>query len=172
MFLPGAQGDINPFKDKQPVHEGGFEEVERLGQTIGQEVIRVSNRIVDFDNSPKIFIKKEFIPLADRKDVDRKSIAFKAEINSILIGEEIAFATFPGEFFVEHGLSFKSRSPIKFTFFVGYTNDALRYFPTIKATTEGGYGAAVRTDVEIGAGERLVNRALINLLIIADKISK
>lgn len=36
---------------------------------------------------------------------------------------------------------------------------------TIKATTEGGYGADSATRVEVGAGERLVNQALINLLL-------
>ncbi len=171
MFLPGAQGDINPFEDKQPIDQGAFEQVERLGTVIGEEVVRVAERITDFDDQPEIFTRKEHIPLADRKDINREKVAFQAEVNSVLVGKEIAIATFPGEFFVEHGLSLKSRSPIKHTFFVGYTNDALAYFPTIQATTEGGYGAAARTQVEVGAGERLVNRALINLLYMAGKIS-
>ncbi len=93
---------------------------------------------------------------------------FDAEINTVLIGDDLAVATFPGEFFVEHGLSLKERSRIENTLFVGYCNRRLRYFPTIKATTEGGYGAAhfgtsSATQVEVGAGERLVNRALVNL---------
>ena len=171
MFLPGAQGDINPFEDKQPIDQGAFEQVKRLGHTIGKEVVRVSNRIIDFDSDSEIFVRKESIPLSKRSDINRENVAFTAEINSVLIGDNIAFATFPGEFFVEHGLSLKSRSPIENTFFVGYTNDALAYFPTIHATTQGGYGAAERTDVEVGAGERLVNRALINLLYMAGKIN-
>lgn len=171
MYLPGAQGDINPFEDKQPVDQGGFEQVERLGTVIGQEVVRVSKRIVDVDSNPELKVRQEHIPLSKREDIWREEVAFQAEINSVMLGQEIAFATFPGEFFVEHGLSLKSRSPIPYTFFVGYTNDALFYFPTIQSTTEGGYGAAARTQVEVGAGERLVNRALINLLYLAGKIS-
>ncbi|MBA7515109.1 hypothetical protein ES705_07147 [subsurface metagenome] len=48
----------------------------------------------------------------------------------------------------------------------------LGYFPTIQAKIEGGYGAASATRVEVSAGERLVNRALINLLYQANKISR
>ena len=88
----------------------------------------------------------------------------------MLIGAEIALATFPGEFFVEHGLWLKKHSKFPHTLFVGYTNDHLRYFPTIKATTEGGYGAATATQVEVGAGERLVSRALVNLYYQAEMI--
>ncbi len=171
MFLPGAQGDINPFKDKQPVDQDAFGEVKRMGSVIGEEVVRVVNRIIDWDSEPEIFVRGETVPLAERKDINRTRVQFQAEISSVLIGDHIALATFPGEFFVEHGLSLKARSPIRNTFFVGYTNDALAYFPTIQATTEGGYGAAARTQVEVGAGERLVNRALINLLYMAGKIS-
>ncbi|MEM8486448.1 MAG: hypothetical protein AAF564_12930 [Bacteroidota bacterium] len=58
----------------------------------------------------------------------------------------------------------KAQSPFDYTFFVGYTNDAMAYFQTIQAATEGGYGAVSATQVEVGAGERLVNRALISLL--------
>ncbi len=170
MFLQGAPGDINPFGDKTPVDEGGFEEVERMGRVIADEVVRVSAGIVPSEIE-SLSLRTEIIPLAHRKDIERKERPFNAEINSVLIGDEIAFATFPGEFFVEHGLAFKKQSPIKNTFFVGYTNDALAYFPTIHATTEGGYGAASATQVEVGAGERLVNRALINLLYLADKIN-
>ncbi|MCH8316730.1 MAG: hypothetical protein IIA64_12225 [Planctomycetes bacterium] len=65
----------------------------------------------------------------------------------------------------------KQRSRFQHTFFVGYCNGALGYFPTIQAATEGGYGAASATRVEVGAGERLVNRALINLYYQADKIN-
>ena len=112
MFLPGAQGDINPFHDKQPIDQGGFEQVERMGTVIGEEVVRVSHRIIDYDQNPKLQVRREAIPLSKREDILREKISFHAEINAVLLGDEIAFATFPGEFFVEHGLSLKS--PFRF----------------------------------------------------------
>jgi len=163
MFLQGACGDINPFWDKTPPAEGAYEQVEKMGKAVGDEVVRVSSRIADFEPDPTISFRTEIIPLASRRDREHKKRNIEAEINTVLIGDDLALATFPGEFFVEHGLSLKNRSKFKNTMFVGYCNDSLAYFPTIKACAEGGYGAASATRVEVGAGENLVNRALINL---------
>ena len=164
MFLQGAPGDINPFWDKTPPNEGGFEEVEKMGRAIADEVVRVLYHIVEYETAPRLSVHSEEIWLASREDVLRTERNIPAEINTVLIGDKLALGAFPGEFFVEHGLSFKCRSPFEYTFFVGYSNDALGYFPTIQSTTEGGYGASSATRVEVGAGEQLVSRALINLL--------
>lgn len=172
MFLQGAAGDINPFWDKTPPDEGAFVQVQKMGYAIADEIKRVSSSIFDFDETTKLSVHTEVIQLASRLDTARTNCNITAEINTVLIGEDIALATFPGEFFVEHGLNLKRNSPFKHTFFVGYCNDALGYFPTIRGSIEGGYGATSATvRVEIGAGERLVNRALINLLYQANKIS-
>ena len=49
-------------------------------------------------------------------------------------------------------------------FFLGYANGYYGYFPTLKAATEGGYGAASSTtSMEVGAGERMVNHALVRV---------
>lgn len=163
MFLQGASGDINPFWDKTPPEEGGFEQVERMGRAIADEVVRVSRHIVEFSGQPRISAMTETVPLRPRQVDAADAKDLQAEVNTILIGDQIAIAAFPGEFFVEHGLRLKSESVIPHTFFVGYANDQLAYFPTIRAVTEGGYGADVGVYVEAGAGETLVNRALINL---------
>lgn len=163
MFLQGAAGDINPFWDKTPPAEGAFEQMEIMGKTIAAEVLRVSGEMRVFLSAPKISVRTEVILLASRRDKERERKDIEAEITTVLIGGDLALAAFPGEFFVEHGLSLKRRSPFRHTLFIGYCNDQLAYFPTIKACTEGGYGAASATRVEVGAGERLVNRALVNL---------
>ena len=170
MFLQGAAGDINPFWDKTPPSEGAFEQMERMGQAVGREAIRVSKAIDEFVSDPGISVRTQIVPLASRRDRGRNGPSIAAEINTVLIGREIALATFPGEFFVEHGLWLKQHSKFPHTLFVGYTNDQLGYFPTIKATTEGGYGAATATRVEVGAGERLVRQAIVNLYYQADMI--
>ena len=171
MYLPGASGDINPFWDKTPPDEGAFDQIERMGKALADEVVNVSEHIVDYDEKPVISFKREISQFATRRDTARLDKSIQAEINMLLIGNNLALAMFPGEFFVEHGLSLKERSPFKYTFFVGYCNDQLAYFPTISSTLTGGYGAASATQVEIGAGEYLVNRALINLMYQGNKIS-
>jgi hypothetical protein len=45
------------------------------------------------------------------------------------------------------------------------------YFPTIEAVSEGGYGAdAAVAPVEIGAGEQMMNRALINIYALLGRL--
>ena len=175
MFLQGAAGDINPFWDKTPPDEGAFEQTETMGSALATEALRVYREITGLRSDRRLSFRGEIIPLAHRDDVERKDRIFDAEINTVLLGDDLALATFPGEFFVEHGLALKTRSRIRNTLFVGYCNRRLRYFPTITAATEGGYGAAhygssSATQVEVGAGERLVNRALVNLYDQADMI--
>lgn len=184
MYLPGAAGDINPYWDKTPPQDGAFEQMARMGETIACEAERVRREISQWNDHAPLNLERQAYAMQLRwnfADPQAKKSAdpdfarimqyyldgFQreqhAEVNTVLIGDEIALATFPGEFFVEHGLRLKRESMIKHTFFVGYTNGALGYFPTIRAAAEGGYGATSATVVSVGAGERLVNEALIRL---------
>ena len=176
MFLQGAAGDINPFWDKTPLSDGAYERMQEMGTAIGIEVLRVRPTL-QFTDVESISLGSEEIELRPRWDltdatiragirrdyVDRFERERNAEVKTLLIGDHLALAAFPGEFFVEHGLRLKQESVIRDTLFVGYSNGHLGYFPTIKAAAEGGYGADSSTIVNVGAGEELVNRALINL---------
>ena len=102
---------------------------------------------------------------------DRYRAERRTEVSAVLLGESVGLATFPGEFFVEHGLRLKEQSHLPHTFFVGYTNGELGYFPTIRAAGQGGYGATEGTVVAVGAGERLVDGALIALLELSRRLS-
>jgi neutral ceramidase len=57
----------------------------------------------------------------------------------------------------------KERSRVK-TIVQGYCNGHHMYFPTIEAAFEGGYGADDTVSwVPLGAGEEMMDRALINI---------
>jgi len=184
MFVQGAAGDINPFWDKTAPDDGAFEQVEKMGDAVARETERVRSDVQEWNGDTPLNVSKQKFDLELRWKLDdpnaKKSEdpdfarilqyylnGFEkekhAEVNTILIGSQIALATFPGEFFVEHGLRLKSSSVIPNTFFVGYTNGAVAYFPTIKAAAQGGYGATSATVVKVGTGEMLVSRALIRL---------
>ena len=151
------------WRDKTPLEEGAFDEAQRMGRILADEVIRVSKAFTSFEDSLALTFHSERLSFAPRRRGRESDRTVEAEINTLTIGDTIALATFPGEFFVEHGLLLKERSRFANTFFVGYCNGALGYFPTISAAMEGGYGADVGGRVETGAGEHLVNRALINM---------
>src|SRR5207245_1967262 len=75
--------------------------------------------------------------------------------------------------FVEFGIAFRERAPVPNAFFVGYANGYYGYFPTLRAAVEGGYGAnSLTTRAEVGAGEAMVDHALVKLYQILGKLKK
>jgi hypothetical protein len=97
-----------------------------------------------------------------------------AEVQVIRIND-IALVAVPGEAFVEMALTVKSQSPIRDTFFVGYSNGAIGYIPTREAYPLGGYevlhahrGYGLPSALQPGSAERLVEVALELLHQVAD----
>ena len=67
--------------------------------------------------------------------------------------------------------SLRARSPVRDAFFVGYANGYYAYFPTIKAAVEGGYGAnSLTTRTEVGAGEAMLDHAIVKLFQMQGKL--
>jgi neutral ceramidase len=55
---------------------------------------------------------------------------------------------------------------------VGYCNGHHLYFPTIEAVVQGGYGTEPGTSLaELGAGERMMDQALIDLYTLQGKFA-
>ncbi len=114
----------------------------------------------------KIAFHSESMTFKGIKELNGSTI--DAELNVAVIDNDIAIVTGPGEFYVDHQLALKKRSPVPHTFFFGYTNGYLGYFPSKRAWTEN-WGKGVYEHhkwVEVGAGERFIDRALA--LVTAD----
>ena len=160
-YFQGGCGDINPYMDKRTIQENAVELKDRVGQELGREVVDVVSRITTSDSErPSVQLAIDTLHFADRTDVDK---SYDAILTVLVLNGSIGFVGYPGEPFVEFQMELKRRAGIP-AFFMGYTNGYLRYFPTIRASAEGGYGAAgAVVIVEVGAGERLLYRGL-NLL--------
>ena len=88
-----------------------------------------------------------------------------------LLDTTLGFVGISGEPFCEHALTLRRRARLPYVFVMGYCNDYHQYFPTIQAAAEGGYGTAPPIAVaELGAGERLTDRALIKLYQLRGKL--
>jgi neutral ceramidase len=89
---------------------------------------------------------------------------FPIDAATVLINRQIALMTVPGEPFVDFQMNWRDRCPVPVALFLGYTNGYNGYFPTIAAASRGGYGAAsASTWIEVGAGERLVDRSVAKI---------
>ncbi len=182
FFLQGAPGDINPFYDKTPVSANGIAMRDWTGEQLGTEAARVAKAIrTEANPSPTLDFSEDILPFPLRWNQERLREAllrtfgpegaqtYAARIReelllpvmTVLINKKIALMGMPGEPFVDFQINWRDRSPVQAAFFLGYANGYFGYFPTLRAASEGGYGAASSTTwVEPGAGERMVDHAI------------
>lgn len=181
VFMQGAAGDLSP---NPPAGVSGHQQ---FGEALADEVIALANSIetkkpekpsiqgkvdrflfdsrVDFSNRVIVgMFARAFFPELAWAYVDEVQNGIPVELNTILLNRKIGLVSGSGEFFCNHSNRLKQRAYLDYTLFFGYANGHNLYFPTIEAASEGGYGAdPTVSPVELGAGERLMNQALMNL---------
>lgn len=174
LFVQGGAGDINPYQDKQPITENGFGEAEKTGNALAEEVLKIADKLKPAANSSaKLQAVAEVKEFRDRWDATK---TVKAGLTTVLLNNSIAIATMPGEPFVDLQIALRDKSEIANTFLFGYTFSAggewIGYVPTIRAAAEGGYGANSSTNIEVGAGEAMIDRHIVNLFTLMGKLKK
>jgi hypothetical protein len=192
FFLQGAPGDINPLLDKTPLAENAEVEMRQVGETLGREVARVSRSIqTQTPANPELGYISEELHFKNRWSQESLRSAIisaygpnpakryfrylndpiATPVSTLVINRQIALVGLPGEPFVGLQLMLKQRSPLAATFLCGYTNGYIGYFPTMRDAVAGGYGAnTVVTRVEVGAGERMIDRGLIHIYRVLGKL--
>ena len=83
----------------------------------------------------------------------------EVEMQVITLGRDVAWVAWPGEIFVELGLSVKAGSPFAHTYNVELANGTVGYIPNKSAYPEGNYEVESARVAE-GSGEMLVTSAL------------
>lgn len=188
VFIQGASGDmsVNAINVSGP---------QAFGEQLGQECVTLAKGIesaaparpsvqgrvdkfrfsarVDLNN-PAVMLaySQAFFPELIRFYADEHKDGIRPELNTVLLNREIAIVGGSGEFFSSHAVRLRDRCYVKHTLFFGYCNGYTNYFPTIEAVSEGGYGAdATVSPVQVGAGEEMMNRALMNVYTMLGKIA-
>ncbi len=181
MFLQGASGDMSV--STTDATQGS----DKFGAALGAEVLKVNEAIeTAAPEKPSIQVQDDVFEFSTRQPIDNPAIigllkaaffpefveAFRVEFSgnvmrpvmtTALINKELAIVGVSGEFFCNHANRLKARSRVK-TILQGYCNGHHMYFPTIEAAFEGGYGADQTVSwVPIGAGEEMMDQALINI---------
>ncbi len=167
LFVQGGAGDINPYRDKEPV-PGGFAAAREAGEELARAAIAAVKRAKALPAAP-LRVNTEVTDVANRwKPTETIPIGWTAA----LLGDgSFCLLALPGEPFVEHQLTFREKSECGVSMLAGYTYSASAtggvwagYLPTILAAVEGGYGANYNTNVAVGTGELLIDRGVIRLL--------
>ena len=189
VFIQGASGDLS-------VNAIGVSGPNGFGELLGQEVVKLAKatesaaprkpsiqvQVDRFDfttridlNNPAVMqaFSAAFFPELIRNFAEEYKEGMHPELSTVLINREIAIVGGSGEFFSNHAVRLRDRAYVKHTLFFGYCNGYMNYFPTIEAVSEGGYGAdAPVSPAQVGAGEQMMNRALINLYSMLGKITE
>ncbi len=90
---------------------------------------------------------------------DRSGKPLEVEVQSIALGEKLAFVSLPGEIFVELGLSIKQDSPFPYTIIAELADGSIGYIPSRRAYPQGNY-EVVSARCAQGSGEALVDAAV------------
>ena len=162
LFVQGGAGDINPYRDKEPVAGQGFQAVEEMGQELGKTVVSILGRARAISGPLRTATE-----ITEVKNRWRPSETIGIGWTAGAFGDALCFAAFPGELFVEHQITFREKAECGNAMLFGYSSSVgsvwAGYMPTIRAAVEGGYGADYNTTVEVGTGELLVDRAVVKL---------
>jgi hypothetical protein len=141
LFFLGAAGDINPYDADTKPTALSLEKSSELGEKLASEVIKTIRAIKSYQTNGRFSFDNIRYSLPVIKSGERDQVP--AEINTLMLTDDVALASFSGEFFNQFGLTIKQQSPTKHTFFLGYTNGSLGYIPTQEAVLYGGYGADI-----------------------------
>ncbi len=161
LFIQGGAGDINPYHDKEPV-PSGFSVMEEMGQALGSYVVSILKNSKPVTGPLQTY--SEVLEVKNRWSQGEKiPIGWTAGA----FGNSMCFAALPGEPFIELQVTFREKAECPSAMVFGYSYSAggvwAGYIPTIAASVEGGYGADYNTTVEVGTGERLIDRAVVKL---------
>ena len=198
IFLQGGDGDINPYYATTPLADGAVKKRDWTGEQLGLEAARVAKTIntvpaaqpsLQFTEDVMTFPvrwdaqkfrqgmlsaygPKIYEDHADLLNSDHPRRDLSVPVTTVLINRTIALVGLPGEPFVDFQVDWRNRCPVRDAFFVGYANGYLDYFPTIRAAAEGGYGGADSdTYIAVGAGERMIDQAVIRIYDMLDRLA-
>jgi hypothetical protein len=173
FFIQGGGGDINPLLMARGDDRGGdFEIVERVGRRLTDEVLDVLHGMKDRPGaSDRLAVASKAITVKDRWHPDR-DVALG--VTTLLINDDIAVVTMPGEPFHRFQVDVRRRAEVPHAYLFGYCCDGPyawpSYMPDLSSAARGGYGASDTTRAEVGAGERLVDAGLVQLFTLQGRL--
>jgi len=171
LYINGAAGDLAPLYSTYPSLGAGH-----LGQfrvLLGDRIIEAYQKILSTTDSVKLFARRMTIETPRRtgkgwpEDLGKYSRTTKPGINIVKmpisflkINDNIAIWSAPVELFCEISNYIRMQSPFPYTFYFGYCNGWMGYFPTSEAFKQGGYEVNIGTLLTPSAEKTLTGSVL------------
>lgn len=186
VFMQGASGDLS-------TNRGGADYVD-YGKALGGEVLKLAKALQPLEvANPSLDVREERFQFTSRSNfnnplvraayalaffpelianfVDEYADGIRPRLTVAVLNGQIGLVGGSGEFFCAHAMGLRERAQVERLFFFGYCNGYHQYFPTIEGAAEGGYGADSQVaPAEVGAGEQMMNVALMRLFELQGKL--
>jgi len=164
IFFLGAAGDVNPFDAGTKPVETALKKSRLLGSKLATAALGAISQIDDHAAEGDFRFESLALDVPFHAHHVNAGKTMRAAVNTLVLTDDIAFASFSGEYFNAFAVRLASASPARHTFFLGYSNGSLGYVPTIEAAGFGGYGAdPAGISVEVTAGRVHVEAAIASL---------
>lgn len=188
LFLQGAAGDLSPNPPE------GVRGPDAFGRRLADDVLKLAKGVTcGAAKRPEVVASREEFRFAAAVDINNPFVKgalakaffpelidfFGAEykdgvrpaLSVAVLDGRVGFVGVSGEVFSDHAVNLRRRARLDHLFFLGYCNDYQQYFPTIAAAAEGGYGTVPPMAAsEVGAGEKIADRALVHLFRLRGKL--
>lgn len=163
VFLQGALGDLDPYRISLRGDEG-FEMVQKAGVDLAEGALRLAQTLPAPVARASLQLRESIVKVPHRTGGGLSDVC----VMTAMINSDLALVAIPGEPFIQHQLNLRHRSPAPNTFLLGLGycgrgSPYIVYIPTAQAVKEGGYGAAQCSFIAPDAGDRLVDRAVVEL---------
>jgi hypothetical protein len=148
-------------------YQSDYRMIDRMGALLAWETVKLTNTLsADSKKQTGIQLLTDSLQFIGRH---HKDTSFDVHISTILINDNIAVASCPGEPMIRLQLEWKNkmRDANAIPFLFGYTwfeGTWPNYIPDIKAAAQGGYGADQDGPalMQIGSGEMIMNKHFEN----------
>src|SRR5581483_11048262 len=115
LFIQGGAGDINPYRDKEPMAQA-FHAVDEMGQTLGKYVVSILGRTKPVTGPLRT--TSEILEVKNRwKPEEKIPIGWMAGA----FGDSLCFAALPGEPFTELQMTFRDKAECSSSMLFGYS---------------------------------------------------
>jgi hypothetical protein len=173
LFVQGAAGNIESLiissrrTGPDDPFQTDYNSIERVGHLLSYEAIKLAKSLTPKPGKETTLrYMNDSLKFTGRFD---KNKDFDVHISTILLNDDIAIATVPGEPFIQLQLDWKQKVTLPQPFVFGYTwyeGTWPNYVPDIVSAARGGYGADQNgpTMIEVGSGEAIMNKHLENVL--------
>jgi neutral ceramidase len=175
LYIQGAAGNMAPTYSGYPFERRHLSQFRVL---LGDRILEANRQLGSTTSDVRLSLSMQTVETPLRKD----SLAWPPELDDYLrktstgatvvrvpvrflqINDDIAIWAAPLELFCEIAMEIRDQSPFPFTFYYGYCNGFLGYFPTKTAFAHGGYEPSPASSPYTPQGEADLTSAVVTYL--------